>query len=547
MSLTAEIVTNWSNLLDSKNEDGFVAESWSLIRVLEQQMKFPNITEEAKKAYADFLLQNLETVSEAARCNILSLLRILCRDDTGLTHLLTEPVCRMVMAAAFPPSRSPQVKALFEAEKCIINSLFHSVLARDIFADSFSGYLLDRIEFISQRYMEGQFSELAQHRFNYLLLLSEDLLIQFFFYDLRLCFVLSATHNRVLSAWSKDQSILGIFSTILEHSTKEAMDGGQLSKVHDERANEVLKIMYNLLCSHEFDQSTELAGQSAKLGRDLILCKNIPEPTKQNVVNIMYRLDRHLGRLAPKLSAEEMEKVDPDNLYEDYDITFPKVVLESMEDKMDNAPQSDAGLLVSYLAVLHYICTASKGARRYCRLKILPPLKAEDVQHRPDEGNSLRAKVIRIMMSAGPCAEMAAELLFTLCKQSPSRMMKYCGLGHSAGLFANRGLFGSLNSRVRNESDSEDSETDDYRQVEDQVNPVTGFINPLRDNSAWENMSEEQREFEAMKLVDAMSKLMDTGVIQPGTIGEDGRPQPVSHVCELLKNQPGPNEESDSD
>lgn len=48
-------------------------------------------------------------------------------------------------------------------------------------------------------------------------------------------------------------------------------------------------------------------------------------------------------------------------------------------------------------------------------------------------------------------------------------------------------------------------------------------------------MTDEQKEVEAMKLVNAMSKLMDQGVIAPGTIGEDGKPKKVSHVAELVK------------
>ncbi|VDL73831.1 unnamed protein product [Nippostrongylus brasiliensis] len=57
-------------------------------------------------------------------------------------------------------------------------------------------------------------------------------------------------------------------------------------------------------------------------------------------------------------------------------------------------------------------------------------------------------------------------------------------------------------------------------------------------------MSEEQKEYEAMKLVDAMNKLMNTGVVKPGTIGDDGRPRAVSHVMELVKDVP---DEPDSD
>lgn len=44
--------------------------------------------------------------------------------------------------------------------------------------------------------------------------------------------------------------------------------------------------------------------------------------------------------------------------------------------------------------------------------------------------------------------------------------MKYTGFGHSAGLLANHGLLGSINE-TRRASDSEDSETDDYKEVED--------------------------------------------------------------------------------
>ncbi|TKR72537.1 hypothetical protein L596_019969 [Steinernema carpocapsae] len=90
---------------------------------------------------------------------------------------------------------------------------------------------------------------------------------------------------------------------------------------------------------------------------------------------------------------------------------------------------------------------------------------------------------------AGEAGTMAGEFSFMLCKELPCRMMKYCGLGHAVGLIANKGLFGNLN-RVRNESESEDSQTEDYTKLEDRrprsntINPVPGFINPIRDTSA---------------------------------------------------------------
>lgn len=107
-----------------------------------------------------------------------------------------------------------------------------------------------------------------------------------------------------------------------------------------------------------------------------------------------------------------------------------------------------------------------KAVRRYCRMRILPPLRAEDVQKAPDQGTTLRNRLIRLMShSVGECKKLIAEFLFVLCKRSVSRMVKYCGFGHSAGLLADYGFLGRLGEQ-RRASDSDDSETEDYRQVE---------------------------------------------------------------------------------
>lgn len=46
-------------------------------------------------------------------------------------------------------------------------------------------------------------------------------------------------------------------------------------------------------------------------------------------------------------------------------------------------------------------------------------------------------------------------------------MIKYCGFGHSAGLLANYGFLGAATVTKQSESNSEDSETDDYKIVEE--------------------------------------------------------------------------------
>ncbi|KAH9283497.1 Synembryn [Echinococcus granulosus] len=89
-----------------------------------------------------------------------------------------------------------------------------------------------------------------------------------------------------------------------------------------------------------------------------------------------------------------------------------------------------------------------------------------------------------------------------------------------------RGLFFQLPS---------DSETEDYRELKDQINPVTGRVEPPRCNPM-EGLSDEQKEFEAMQLVNKIDQLQRSGLIQPGVVGEDGRVRPAEHVLELVQN-----------
>ena len=48
-----------------------------------------------------------------------------------------------------------------------------------------------------------------------------------------------------------------------------------------------------------------------------------------------------------------------------------------------------------------------------------------------------------------------------------------------------------------------------------------------------DGMSEEQKEYEAMRLVNMIDQLSRGGCIQPCRVGEDGRPEPVEHVLQL--------------
>uniref|UniRef100_A0A0M3I4Q3 Synembryn-A n=1 Tax=Ascaris lumbricoides TaxID=6252 RepID=A0A0M3I4Q3_ASCLU len=316
---------------------------------------------------------------------------------------------------------------------------------------------------------------------------------------------------------------------------------------HADRCAEALKILFNLFCHADASKmNTTNTERCVKACADIVSLDDVDPNLEQAAVNVLATVPASLNILMRKVDQEECYTLSNHIEYDGVDMCFVDIMLRSLNRRLDQETCGDNELLGTYFTVLIHLCTQSKEARRFARLKVMPPLRAEDVERRPDVGSEFRNKVVRVMMSACNCRQLAAEFFFILCKRSVSRLLKYCGFGNAAGLLANYGFLGAINQPKR-QSDSEDSETEDYKQVENLVNPVTGFIEPPREDPL-EGMSQEQKEYEAMQLVNAMSKLMDQGVISPGTVGEDGRVRPVKHVLELApKDDPPDEEESDVD
>ena len=80
--------------------------------------------------------------------------------------------------------------------------------------------------------------------------------------------------------------------------------------------------------------------------------------------------------------------------------------------------------------------------------------------------SSLPPSRLVCLMTAGThnAERLAAELLFTLCKESSSRLIKYTGYGNAAGLlFAHELLSGGRSEGEGDySSDSETSDTEEY-------------------------------------------------------------------------------------
>ncbi|CAJ0579775.1 unnamed protein product, partial [Mesorhabditis spiculigera] len=518
MPLTTAIVSSWS----AKSDTELIGELAKQNDDLAQRSQFSELDADLRKELQEFLAERPESSTPEVSTEILRMLRILARDQGLIDGLLNEAKYDLVIMCGLhrgKPTRS--YSCLDEAEKCLINTLHHSSKARAIFEKVALERLIERLGQFrsgSSVSVDGLTQPLSAKQ-------AEDI----WFYDLRISFVSSAHLPSIQKTWRENPAVAGVFiETAQEMLEKKADENfGDAPSAVKNRASEALKILYNLICrcpntgfptNFPAKRLTELACDFVRVGllfgQDLL----------QHGVNLLTAVPRkqHEGR----------------------DMTIPDVLVTILGNLLDEKKTaSERDLLNTYFAVLLNICSECAEARRYCRLMILPPLRASDVARRPDEGDTLRNRMVRAI-HATVSRDLAAEFLFVLCKRSVPRMIKYTGFGHAAGLFADRGLLGKISERK--DGDSEDSDTEEYNDVRDNVNPVSGYVQPRGENPL-ADMSDEQKEYEAMKLVNAIDQMMRSGGIRPATIGPDGRPREVSHVLELAKDAPADEMNSDSD
>jgi hypothetical protein len=206
------------------------------------------------------------------------------------------------------------------------------------------------------------------------------------------------------------------------------------------------------------------------------------------------------------------------------------------------------------LLLLALMAKSNRTIRHYYKHKVLPPLKKNDLVNLPEQGLQLRNKLVKLMTDSNVNVKrLSAQFLFILCKENVGRLVKYSGFGNSAGLLADAGLMlapvdRSAGGSSSYSSDSEDSDSEDYKKLENCINQVTGraevdrfdekankYVKNKRD--IFEGMSEEQKEYEAVRLVQAIDKLTRSGgPIKPAAIGPDGRPVEIQHVLQMQEN-----------
>ncbi|KAF1373941.1 hypothetical protein PFLUV_G00244140 [Perca fluviatilis] len=365
------------------------------------------------------------------------------------------------------------------------------------------------------------------------------------FYELRLMFLITAL-RRELSTQLQQEGGVSIFTAALESCLevewKEQYEcvldpaAPAISLEASQRIIEILKILFNITYStHRQEPSEDDAALYRHLVAILRLCLLkkclLPDDTDElqgHTVNLLSALPLQcldvLLMVPLQPNSKQCQGVNMDCVH---------TLMLFMERRLEVGDKMKEKL-TPVLNLLTESCRGHRETRHYIRKQILPPLR--DASHKPEEGSTVKSRLIRLMTHVDTdLKHCAADLIFVLCKENVSRFVKYTGYGNAAGLLATRGLLGGKGSRIVSSdaqySSDSDSDTEEYRQVRDRINPVTGRVE-VEQPDPMEGMTEEEKDVEAQRLFMLFNKLSRDNIIQPMGVDAEGRLVPMSGLRE---------------
>ncbi|KAM8729564.1 chaperone Ric-8A isoform 1-T2 [Acanthopagrus schlegelii] len=345
------------------------------------------------------------------------------------------------------------------------------------------------------------------------------------FYELRLMFLITALRPELRTQLQQEGGV-SVLTAALESSLEVQWTDQYvcvlgpttppISLEASQRIIEILKTLFNITCSTHRQEPSE---DNAALYRHLVALLRVCLMRKCILPDDNYELQGHTVNLLSALPLQCLDvllmvPVEPGSQQcQGVNMDCVHTLMLFMERRLDSGDKIKEKL-TPILNLLTESCRAHRETRHYIRKHILPPLR--DATHRPEEGSTVKSRLIRLMTHLDTDVKhCAADFLFVLCKENVSRFVKYTGYGNAAGLLASRGLLGGQSCRApatdgQYSSDS-DSDTEEYRQVKDRINLVTGRVETEQPDPM-EGMTEEEKEEEAKRLIMLFNKLSRGGI-----------------------------------
>ncbi|XP_058046914.1 synembryn-B isoform X1 [Ahaetulla prasina] len=505
--------------------------------------KFESSDEEKRKQLCEGILQVLsKDINTSYRVTCLEALRILSRDKKVLVPVTTKTNMQTLMKLAKLDTLEDHLEdvtdfpVIVEALKCLCNIVFNSPAAQKLSLELNLAAMLCNL---LRKCKDQQFVE--------------DIKC----FDLRLLFLLSLLHTDIRSQLRNDLQGLPLLTQALESAfsitwtdkyiTAEDQEMSPLSLQETDCAIEALKALFNVTLDswnvHSENDSHEFRYMTAILRHCLLTLGPTEDKTEElhsNAINLLSNVPVSCLDVLISPSTQEEAK-ETDVKYNGMNMDAIQVLLKFMEKRIDKGSSYREGL-TPVLSLLTRCCRSHRNIRKFIKAQVLPPLR--DVSNRPEVGTTLRNKLVRLMTHVDlGVKQIAAEFLFVLCKERVDSLLKYTGYGNAAGLLAARGLLAGGRGETWY-SDDEDTDTEEYKSAKPNINLITGHLEEPMPNPM-DEMTEEQKEYEAMKLVNMFDKLSRDKVITPMGVRPDGTMTPLEEI--VCQHQANEHETSDSD
>jgi len=499
--------------------------------------KFDLRLEDRKNVWNQLFTVFIKTDNTLLQLEALNCARVLSRDKNGLNESISEDIVNNLLKYGGigdgndASNAKDQGKVALESLKVLSNLLHQSCVVQSYCTkNGFLSKILAKIKIHSK--VGNNQSKM---------------------FDFRLLFLFTALcpEQRDIAKYNHDG--LNTLREALEDilSAKFDMEEPSLDEEDCTIICEILKVVFNLTVDSKAEETRDLTLLASTLNRILrVKINNFDQKLKvvNNCINVITNMESKVDAFKALVEPSDiLLPAEPDMIYEGIVVNTIQSFLDFLTHKIDNTlPGSTLKEdITPCLSVLWNISRSLRLVRKFLKSVILPPLTARDIKDKPEDGNTLKAKLVSLLTNTnGDISTMVAELLYVLCKENVGRLIKHTGYGNAAGLLARRGLMAG-GKGVGDFSEDEESDTEEYLRERHKINPVIGCVEePVV--SPLEGMSEEQKEYEAMQLVNLMDKMQRTGLISPCRVGEDGRPEAVEHVMQLIEGQKE-KEQDDSD
>lgn len=174
---------------------------------------------------------------------------------------------------------------------------------------------------------------------------------------------------------------------------------------------EILKVLFNLtikIIRVGTDEDEERADRLITILRELLLSSTPPHMEEM--------LHRQIINLLTNLPISSYEMLMPQEDVE-YNWEAIDVIVNFLDNKLSSNEGKSFEALSPVLKVLAEGSQHHKVLRKHVRNRVLPPLR--DVKSRPEEGETLRNKLCRLLTSPNTnLRDAVGKFLFILCKEN---------------------------------------------------------------------------------------------------------------------------------